>query len=76
MFGYANTNDISDRQERQPDPIRQDWLVQKGWDSMKPVGPFVVPQRIVDALERELKMTVAGQMVRDSNTNQAWHSMY
>ena len=76
MFGYANTNDISDRQERQPDPIRQDWLVQKGWDSMKPVGPFVVPQEFVDPLNMRLKMTVAGQQVQDSNTNQAWHSMY
>ena len=76
MFGYTNTNDISDRQERQPDPIRQDWLVQKGWDSMKPVGPFVVPQEFVDPLNMRLKMTVAGQQVQDSNTNQAWHSMY
>ena len=76
MFGYANTNDISDRQERSPDPIRQDWLVQKGWDSFKPVGPFVVPQEFVDPLNMSLKMTVAGQLVQNSNTNQAWHSMY
>ncbi|OFW04102.1 MAG: hypothetical protein A3I61_15605 [Acidobacteria bacterium RIFCSPLOWO2_02_FULL_68_18] len=76
MFGYANTNDISDRQERSPDPIRQDWLVQKGWDSFKPVGPFVVPQEFVDPLNLQLKMTVAGTLVQNSNTNQAWHSMY
>lgn len=76
MFGYANTNDISDRQERSPDPIRQDWLVQKGWDSFKPVGPFVVPQEFVDPLNMRLKMTVAGTLVQDSNTNQTWHSMY
>jgi 2-keto-4-pentenoate hydratase/2-oxohepta-3-ene-1,7-dioic acid hydratase in catechol pathway len=76
MFGYANTNDISDRQERTPDPIRQDWLVQKGWDSFKPVGPFVVPQEFADPLNMRLKMTVAGTLVQDSNTNQAWHSMY
>jgi 2-keto-4-pentenoate hydratase/2-oxohepta-3-ene-1,7-dioic acid hydratase in catechol pathway len=76
MFGYTNTNDISDRQERRPDPIRQDWLVQKGWDSFKPVGPFVVPQEFVDPLNMRLKMTVAGTLVQDSNTNQTWHSMY
>ena len=76
MFGYANTNDISDRQARQPDNVPQDWLVQKGWDSMKPVGPFVVPQEFVDPLNMPLKMTVAGTLVQDSNTNQAWHSMY
>jgi 2-keto-4-pentenoate hydratase/2-oxohepta-3-ene-1,7-dioic acid hydratase in catechol pathway len=76
MFGYTNTNDVSDRQARLPDPIPQDWLVQKGWDSMKPVGPFVVPQEFVDPLNTPLKMTVAGTLVQDSNTNQAWHSMY
>ena len=76
MFGYANTNDISDRQARNPDPVPQDMLVQKGWDSMKPMGPFVVPQEFVDPLNMPLKMTVAGTLVQDSNTNQAWHSMY
>ena len=76
MFGYANTNDISDRQARQPDNVPQDWLVQKGWDSMKPIGPFVVPQEFVDPLNMPLKMTVAGTLVQDSNTNQTWHSMY
>ena len=76
MFGYTNTNDISDRQERAPDPIRQDWLVQKGWDSFKPVGPFVVPQEFVDPLNTNLKMTVAGTLVQNSSTNQTWHSMY
>ena len=50
--------------------------MQKGWDSMKPVGPFVVPQEFVDPLNMPLKMTVAGTLVQDSNTNQAWHSMY
>ncbi|MBI4888421.1 MAG: fumarylacetoacetate hydrolase family protein [Acidobacteria bacterium] len=76
MFGYTNTNDISDRQERAPDPIRQDWLVQKGWDSFKPVGPFVVPAEFVDPLNTALKMTVAGTLVQNSSTNQTWHSMY
>ena len=76
MFGYTNTNDISDRQARLPDPIPQDWLVQKGWDTMKPVGPFVVPQEFVDPLNMPLKMTVSGTLVQDSNTNQTWHSMY
>jgi 2-keto-4-pentenoate hydratase/2-oxohepta-3-ene-1,7-dioic acid hydratase in catechol pathway len=76
MFGYANTNDISDRQAREPDTVPQDMLVQKGWDSMKPTGPFVVPHEFVDPLNMRLKMTVAGQLVQDSNTNQAWHSMY
>ncbi len=76
MFGYTNTNDISDRQARLPDPIPQDWLVQKGWDTMKPVGPFVVPQEFVNPLNLSLKMTISGTLVQDSNTNQAWHSMY
>ena len=76
MFGYTNTNDISDRQARRPDPVPQDMLVQKGWDGMKPMGPFVVPQEFVDPLNMSLKMTVAGTLVQDSNTNRAWHSMY
>ena len=76
MFGYTNTNDISDRQARLPDPVPQDWLVQKGWDGMKPIGPFVVPQEFVDPLNMSIKMTISGTQVQDSNTNQAWHSMY
>ena len=43
---------------------------------MKPMGPFVVPEEFVDPLNMPLKMTVAGTLVQDSNTNQAWHSMY
>ena len=55
MFGYANTNDISDRQARRPDPVGQDMLVQKGWDSMKPVGPFIGLQEFVDPLNMSLQ---------------------
>jgi len=76
MFGYTNTNDVSDRQERRPDPIRQDWLVQKGWDTMKPIGPFVVPQEFVDPLNVNMKMSVSGKEVQNANTGQAYHSMY
>jgi 2-keto-4-pentenoate hydratase/2-oxohepta-3-ene-1,7-dioic acid hydratase in catechol pathway len=76
MFGYTNTNDVSDRQERRPDPIRQDWLVQKGWDTMKPIGPFVVPQEFVDPLNTTMKMSVSGKEVQNANTGQAYHSMY
>ena len=76
MFGYTNTNDISDRQARLPDPIALDWLVQKGWDTMKPIGPFVVPQEFVDPLNMPMKMTISGTLVQNSNTDQTWHSMY
>ena len=76
MFGYTNTNDISDRQGRQPDEWRIDFITMKGKDTSKPIGPFIVPQEFADPLNMALKMTVGGELVQDSHTSQAWHSMY
>ena len=76
MFGYTNTNDISDRESRDPDTWGFDAVTSKGQDTSKPVGPFIVPQEFVDPLNMPLKMTVGGELVQDSNTNQAWHSLY
>jgi 2-keto-4-pentenoate hydratase/2-oxohepta-3-ene-1,7-dioic acid hydratase in catechol pathway len=76
MFGYLNTNDISDRQGRQPDEWAGDRFLSKGKDSSKPIGPFIVPAEFVDPLNMRLKMTVGGVQVQDSHTKHAWHSMY
>jgi len=76
MFGYTNTNDISDRQGRTPDDWAGDRLLSKGKDSSKPIGPFIVPAEFVDPLNMRLKMTVGEVLVQDSSTTQAWHSVY
>ncbi len=76
MWGYLNTNDISDRQGRTPDDWAGDRFFSKGKDSSKPIGPFIVPAEFVDPLNMRLKMTVGGVQVQDSHTNQAWHNMY
>ena len=77
MFGYTITNDISDRQGRGADDVPfTDFLLRKGKASQKPIGPFIVPQEFVDPLNMRLKMTVGGVLVQNSNTDQAWHSVY
>ncbi len=77
MFGYTNTNDISDRQGRGADEVPfVDFLLRKGKASQKPIGPFLVPQEFVDPLNMRLKMTVGGELVQNSSTAQAWHSVY
>ena len=76
IFGYTNTNDISDRQGRQPDEWGPDFPLSKGKDSSKPTGPFIVPAEFVDPLNMRLKMTVGGVLVQNSNTNQQWHNIY
>ena len=77
MFGYTQVNDISDRQGRGPDDIPFiDFTLRKGKDSQKPVGPFIVPAEFVDPLNMRLKMSISGELVQDSDTTQAWHSVY
>lgn len=77
MFGYTQVNDISDRQGRGPDDIPFiDFLLRKGKDSQKPVGPFIVPAKFVDPLNMRLKMSISGELVQNSDTTQAWHSVY
>ncbi len=75
MFGYTNTNDISDRQGRS-DTWGGDRVLSKGKNTSKPIGPFIVPQEFVDPLNMSLKMTVGGELVQDSSTTEAWHNVY
>ena len=75
MFGYTNTNDISDRQGRSDD-WGGDRVLSKGKDTSKPIGPFIVPAEFVDPLNMRLKMTVGGEQVQDSHTDQQWHNVY
>jgi 2-keto-4-pentenoate hydratase/2-oxohepta-3-ene-1,7-dioic acid hydratase in catechol pathway len=76
LFGYTNTNDISDRQGRQPDEWNGDRMLSKGKDSSKPIGPFIVPAEFVDPLNMRLKMTVGGVLVQNSDTTTQWHNIY
>jgi 2,4-didehydro-3-deoxy-L-rhamnonate hydrolase len=76
IFGYTNTNDISDRFGRGADEWFNDPLLRKGKDSSKPTGPFIVPAEFVDPLKMRLKMTVGGVLVQNSDTTGAWHNVY
>ena len=35
-----------------------------------------MPAEFVDPLNMQLKMTVGGELVQDSNTDQEWHNVY
>jgi 2,4-diketo-3-deoxy-L-fuconate hydrolase len=81
MFGYANSNDVSDRQSRQPDPVNGDWLSQKGYDGYKPIGPFIVPKEFVDPVNEDMKFVLTdasgvAHVLQEHNTKFAYHSVY
>ena len=81
FFGYTLNNDISDRQARQPDKWSDLGTAQKGWDSFKPFGPFVVPADFVDPTNVDVKMSIvdnegAHHDLQEGSTGRAYHSLY
>ena len=81
FFGYSLNNDISDRQARQPDTWSDLGTAQKGWDSFKPFGPFIVPKDFVDPTNVDVKMSLIDSEgvrhdLQDGSTSRAYHSLY
>ena len=77
IFGYTIENDISDRGGRGDNRHGSDWLIGKGHDTMAPLGPFIVPKEFVgDPMDLDVKFTLNGQVMQDSNTSYMWHNIY
>ena len=76
IWGYSVINDVSDRQMRDGDSRGMDWFVQKGQDSFKPFGPFIVPKEFVDPLNTKMKFVLSGKVMQEDNSGNAIHSFY
>ena len=78
IFGYAQTNDVSDRQARMPeDPnIGGDWWVQKSQHSFKPWGPYIVPKEFHDPLNARTRFSLNGRILQDQNISTAIQNVY
>ncbi len=78
IFGYTIEMDASDRRGREGDGRHgSDWLIGKGHDTFAPMGPFIVPKEFVkDPMNLDLKFTLNGKVMQDSNTSNMWHNVY
>ena len=81
FFGYSLNNDISDRQMRRPDTWTDLGIAMKGWDSFKPLGPFIVLRDFVDPTNVDVKMSIVDDEgfrheFQDGSTSRAYHSLY
>ncbi|WP_432182377.1 fumarylacetoacetate hydrolase family protein [Streptomyces sp. NBC_00063] len=73
VAGYTVANDLSCRDDvAMKTPLFGiNWLLQKGWRGLKPLGPAVVPARFVPAPDNlDIRLSVNGQVRQDSNTSQ------
>ncbi len=77
IFGYTIENDISYRGGRGDSRHGSDWLIGKGHDTFAPLGPFIVPKEFIgDPMDLDVKFTLNGQVMQDSNTSYMWHNVY
>nr|WP_225953276.1 fumarylacetoacetate hydrolase family protein [Kibdelosporangium phytohabitans] len=71
IAGYTVANDLSARDHVRASGLGIDWLRHKSYAGFTPLGPAIVPRRLVpDATDLELTLTVNGQVKQHSNTNQ------
>jgi 2-keto-4-pentenoate hydratase/2-oxohepta-3-ene-1,7-dioic acid hydratase in catechol pathway len=76
IWGYSVILDVSDRGGRERDSRGSDWFLQKGQDTFKPFGPFIVPAEFVDALNTPMHYTLNGKEMMRDNTENTIHNMY
>ena len=77
IFGYTIENDLSDRGGRGDNRHGSDWLIGKGQDTFAPLGPFIVPKEFIgDPMDLDVKFTLNGEVMQDSNTSYMWHNVY
>jgi 2-keto-4-pentenoate hydratase/2-oxohepta-3-ene-1,7-dioic acid hydratase in catechol pathway len=76
LWGYSVILDVSDRGGRERDSRGSDWFLQKGQDSFKPLGPFIVPKEFVDPLNTPMHYTLNGKEMMRDNTENTIHNMY
>jgi 2-keto-4-pentenoate hydratase/2-oxohepta-3-ene-1,7-dioic acid hydratase in catechol pathway len=78
VAGYTVVNDLSCRDDAaiKTPLFGINWLLQKGWRGLKPLGPAIVPARYVaDPGNLDLRLTVNGEIRQKSNTNQMIFSL-
>jgi 2,4-didehydro-3-deoxy-L-rhamnonate hydrolase len=80
VAGYTILNDISvrdwfRREDIEP-PMTWDWLMQKGWATSCPMGPWLVPASACpDPGRLRISLTVNGSVEQDSSTAEMIHSL-
>jgi 2-keto-4-pentenoate hydratase/2-oxohepta-3-ene-1,7-dioic acid hydratase in catechol pathway len=76
VWGYAQVNDVSDRQGRNPEG-GSDWWVQKGQDTFKPWGPYIVAKEFIpDPLNTPMKFTLSGRVLQQDTTRSMIHNFF
>jgi 2-keto-4-pentenoate hydratase/2-oxohepta-3-ene-1,7-dioic acid hydratase in catechol pathway len=66
IFGYTIVNDVSARDYQL---ATTQWLMGKTFDTFAPMGPWIVTaDEIADPHALDIKMTVSGEVVQNSNT--------
>jgi 2,4-didehydro-3-deoxy-L-rhamnonate hydrolase len=76
VAGYTVANDVSVRDRfvrsaaAEP-PMKYDWLLQKGWATSCPLGPWLVPAgEAPSAGDAAMRLTVNGEVEQESRTSQ------
>lgn len=66
VFGYTNLNDVSARDFQL---ATSQWLMGKTFDTFAPMGPYLVTaDEIADPHNLNIKITINGEVLQDSNT--------
>ena len=69
VFGYTCGHDVSARDWQKGRPGGQ-WLLGKTFDTFGPIGPCVVPAKLLDISNLRVQMELNGEIVQDSTTAQ------
>jgi len=68
VFGYTIVNDVSARDFQM---ATSQWLMGKTFDTFAPVGPWIVTaDQIADPHQLDIRMTISGQVLQNSNTRE------
>lgn len=72
VAGYTIVNDISTREftfRKDMKEIGSDWYRSKNSPGFLPTGPFLVPARLVDGGDLDLRLELNGEVKQDANTS-------
>jgi acylpyruvate hydrolase len=72
VAGYAVANDVSMRDFQYR---THQWLQGKAWDASTPLGPMLVTPDEVDIGDLDLRVTVNGETLQESNTSLLIHDV-
>jgi acylpyruvate hydrolase len=72
VAGYAVANDVSMRDFQY---LTHQWLQGKAWDSATPLGPMLVTPDEVDIANLDIRLTLNGETMQESNTSLLIHDV-